>query len=200
MTEEVRAHLFEPFFTTKEVGRGTGLGLSTTYGIIRQSGGHIAVYSEPGRGTTFKVYLPRVDDVRPAKALSAAASAGPRGTETVLLVEDQDKVRELAREVLRQGGYGVLEARNGLEGLEAADAHPGPLHLLITDVIMPEFNGRELAARLGARRPGVRVLYISGYTDTAIVRHGVLEPATAFLQKPFTPDALRRKVREVLDA
>jgi PAS domain S-box-containing protein len=201
MDEETLSHLFEPFFTTKEKGAGTGLGLATVYGIVKQSGGHIWVYSEPEPGTTFKIYLPRVEEAVELLQPGAALAKLPQGTETVLLVEDADMVRELARRVLLQNGYTVLVARHGGEALQVCEQNEGPLHLLVTDVVMPGgMSGRDLAENLAPLHPGMKVLYISGYTDNAIARHGVLEPGIAFLQKPFTPDSLVRKVREVLDA
>jgi CheY-like chemotaxis protein len=199
MDEATKARLFEPFFTTKDQGKGTGLGLATVYGIVKQSGGFIWVYSELGQGTTFKVYLPRVDE-----AVSESAAPAPpqslHGSETVLIAEDAAPVRSVAREVLRRHGYRVLAAADGPSALELAAAHPGPIDLLITDVIMPEMSGRQLADRLRDLRTTLRVLFVSGYTDDAIVRHGILEPGIAFLQKPFSPESLARKVREVLDA
>ncbi|MBI3456043.1 MAG: response regulator [Candidatus Rokubacteria bacterium] len=198
--EDVWDTLLEPFFTTKGPGKGTGLGLATVYGIVKQSGGDIWVYSEPGRGATFKIYLPRVDEAPdlPESVASVAPAAG--GRETVLLVEDEETLRELAREILEMRGYAVLEARHGGEALVLAEQYPGPIHAMLTDVVMPEMSGRDLASRLTAAHPETKVLYMSGYTDSAIEHHGVLDPGTAFLQKPFTPDTLARKVRGVLDA
>ena len=199
MPPEVRQRIFEPFFTTKELGKGTGLGLSTVYGIVKQSDGYIWVYSEIGVGTSFKVYLPRVDapaDVIPQRQLSSGAH---RGTETVLLVEDEDGVRALVRQVLHKHGYTVLEARHGGEALLQCERHAGDIQLLLTDVVLEQMSGRELAERLSVLRPSMKVLFISGYTDDAIIAHGVLAPGTAFLQKPFTTDALARKIRQVLD-
>jgi PAS domain S-box-containing protein len=197
MDEPTKARLFEPFFTTKEIGRGTGLGLATVYGIVKQSNGYIWVYSELGHGTSFKVYLPRVSE-----AAAAAAETRPLllngGTETILLAEDASGVRAVAQEILKRLGYTVLVANDGHSALQLARARTELIHLLITDVIMPEMSGRQLADRLKEQRPGLKVLFVSGYTDDAIVRHGMLEPGIAFLQKPFTPQTLARKVREVL--
>ena len=198
MDAETQAHIFEPFFTTKEIGKGTGLGLSTAYGIVKQSGGSIWVYSEVGRGTTFKIYLPRVDAVVEHEE-SDKARAVPRGSETILLVEDEDVVRDLSREILEEYGYAVLTAPDGKEGLRICKEFEGQIDLMITDVVMPRMNGRELAEKLGALRPETRVLYMSGFTDDAIVRHGVLDDGMCFIQKPFSPDSLAIKTREVLD-
>jgi PAS domain S-box-containing protein len=199
MDAATQARIFEPFFTTKEPGKGTGLGLATAYGIVKQSGGYIWVYSEPGRGATFKIYLPRVD--APTDRVAAPPELGTvAGTETVLLAEDDALLLPLARDVLKRLGYTVLEARTPADAVAVAKSHMGVIHLLISDVIMPGESGLQLARRLLETRPGLRVLFISGYSDEAIVRHGVLDPGTAFLQKPFTPAALGRKVRELLDA
>ncbi|MEW5957487.1 MAG: PAS domain S-box protein [Chloroflexota bacterium] len=201
MDAATQARIFEPFFTTKERDQGTGLGLAMVYGIVKQSGGDIWVYSEPGLGTTFKIYLPRLDETTPLLETPLDLSADiPTGTETVLLVEDEESVRTLARRILEMSGYTVLEAEHGGEAL-LLDAHrQGPIHLLLTDVIMPHMGGQELAERLVALHPEMKVLYVSGYTDQAIAHHGVLDPGLFFLQKPFSPNALARKVREVLDA
>lgn len=200
MSEETQAHMFEPFFTTKEKGKGTGLGLATVYGIVKQSGGFIWVYSELGHGSTFKIYLPRVGE-RSERAAEAAPieAAASRGTETVLLAEDEPPVRAIARQVLERHGYTVLEAPSAESALDIATRYSGTIHLLLTDVIMPGMNGRELATRLAGIRPEARVIFMSGYTDDAVTRHGVLESGSTYLQKPFTPDAIARKVREVLD-
>jgi CheY-like chemotaxis protein len=199
ITEEVKAHIFEPFFTTKEEGKGTGLGLATVYGIVDQSGVHVEVYSELTVGTTFKVYLPRVEEAAEHTMQDEHPQALPSGVETILLVEDDEVVRNLARRSLARQGYAVLGAEHPDEALLTNVRHDGPIDLLITDVVMPGMGGKELAAWITKERPNTRVLYISGYTDDAIVRHGMLQPDTAFLQKPFTPSALARKVRQVLD-
>ena len=196
MDAETQAHIFEPFFTTKETGKGTGLGLATVYGIVKQSGGYVWVYSEVEQGTTFKIYLPLVEEALEAAEVKAVAAAG--GSETVLLVEDEGEVRSLARRVLEEKGYRVLEAGNGEDALLVAEQHKGPIHLLLTDVVMPGMSGRELGERLTPLRRDMKILYMSGYTDDAILQHDVLGPDTAFLQKPFTPDAIARKLREVL--
>jgi PAS domain S-box-containing protein len=202
MSAETVAHIFEPFYTTKESGRGTGLGLSTVYGIVKQSGGYVWVYSEQGHGTTFKVYLPRVDEA--VEALPVAKPTPQErvkmGTETVLLVEDEPDLRELTRTVLAAKGYTVVEARNAEEAERLAESNGAKIHLLLTDVIMPGISGRELARRILARQPSTRVLYMSGYTYNVIAQGGTLERGVSFLQKPFTPSALVEKVRDVLDA
>ena len=199
MDAETQAHIFEPFFTTKEQGTGTGLGLATVYGIVKQSGGYVWVYSEPGGGATFKIYLPRVEE--PVETQDAQRVEPPvaGGRETVLVAEDDPSVREVVTEVLTQKGYSVLRAPDGQTALEMARAQPGEIHLLVTDLVMPGMTGRELAEALAAERGGVRVLYMSGYTDDAVVRHGVLTEGLPYLQKPFTPAALASKVRELLD-
>jgi len=200
MDEQVRRQIFEPFFTTKEKGKGTGLGLSTVYGIVKQSGGNISVYSEPNHGTTFKVYLPALDSVPPSSQVRAVESVIPRGSETVLLVEDEEVVRGLARQVLENAGYRVLVAQQGEEAIRLCIEDAKEIHLLLTDVVMPGTGGKEVADRLSALRPGIKVLFMSGYTDEAIVHHGVLDSNVKFIQKPFSPAALARKVREVLDS
>jgi CheY-like chemotaxis protein len=200
MTAEVREHLFEPFFTTKPKGHGTGLGLPTVYGIVKQSGGHVEVRSAEGAGTVFDVYLPATDQ-QPASARPAAPRGAPRrGTETVLVVEDDPHVRDVTVRALRDGGYRVLVAEGGEAALGVAGADPAPIHLLLTDVVMPGMDGRALAERLAARRPAMRVLFMSGYAESVIARHGVLAPGVELLAKPFTPAALLGTVRAVLDA
>ncbi|MDX6382577.1 MAG: two-component system, cell cycle sensor histidine kinase and response regulator CckA [Blastocatellia bacterium] len=200
MSAEVQSRIFEPFFTTKETGKGTGLGLSTVHGIVKQSGGSLCVYSEPGHGTAFKIYLPRVDESATWVDPSALRSANLKGSETVLLVEDEEVVRRLTEEVLQSKGYRVLGACNGDEAIKLAGQHEGTIELMVTDVVMPLLGGRELAEKLFVTRPEMRVLYMSGYTDDAIVHHGVLDGSVAFLEKPFAPDALALKVRQVLAA
>ena len=175
------------------------MGLSTVYGIVKQSGGYIWVYSEPNQGSTFKIYLPRVDDPIETQEAANLADELPTGAETVLLVEDEEAVRSLVCRVLRASGYTVLESLNPADALRMAREHPDPIHLLLTDVVMPQMSGREVANHVIVLRPSTKVLFISGYTDDAIVHHGVLDPKTAFLHKPFSPDDLARKVREVLD-
>ena len=198
MSSETRSHIFEPFFTTKEKGKGTGLGLATVYGIVKQSGGYIWVYSEPDLGATFKLYLPRLDAQPERLPPPAAPAANCQGSETLLVVEDEDGVRLLVRDYLRMKGYTVLEAGHGEEALRIAGEHSGEISLMITDVIMPGMNGRQLAERMATLRPAMKVLYMSGYAETAVYRKGVLEPGCPFLQKPFGPPDLGRKVRDVL--
>ncbi|MGC2282604.1 MAG: PAS domain S-box protein [Candidatus Acidiferrales bacterium] len=200
MDAETQAHIFEPFFTTKEKGKGTGLGLATVYGIVKQSGGYVWVYTEPGRGTSFKVYLPRIEDEQTARGRDGKSDAQelPRGSETVLLVEDEKGVRELAREYLELTGYTVIAAEDGHTALELAAMHVGPIQLLMTDVVMPGISGRELAGRVKTIRPEIKVLFMSGYTDQAVVHHGILDTDAALLQKPFTMAALAAKLREIL--
>jgi two-component system, cell cycle sensor histidine kinase and response regulator CckA len=201
MDLETLKRIFEPFFTTKEQGRGTGLGLSTVYGIVKQSEGYIWVYSEPGRGTSFEIYLPRVEgEVVPTLEMVPPPMEFPHGTETILLVEDEEAVRNLARTILQEYGYTVLEAYHGAEALRVAIRHEGPIHLLLTDVVMPLMSGRQLADKLTALRSEMKIIYMSGYTDYTIADHGILEPGTMFLQKPFTLGLLVSKVREVLDS
>jgi CheY-like chemotaxis protein len=203
MSPDTVAHIFEPFYTTKESGRGTGLGLSTVYGIVKQSGGYIWVYSEPGRGSSFKVYLPRVEQAPEALPAVRVASGEQTASETILLVEDQPQVRELARMSLSEKGYKVLVTSSPEDAEGACARHGAEIHLLLTDLIMPGITGRELAKRLTARHPKMRVLYMSGYTfgitTQTGMQSGLLEDGVAFLQKPFTPSALSEKVREVLD-
>jgi PAS domain S-box-containing protein len=198
MDAPTRSHIFEPFFTTKGVGRGTGLGLSMVYGIVKQSGGSIEVYSEPGHGTTFKIYLPRVEEAVEALPGKSADELA-RGTETILLVEDDEQVRELARNILINCGYTVLAAESPAAVIRHCENHAGPIHVLLTDVVMPGMGGRQIADQVKPRRPGIKVLYMSGYTTNAIVHHGVLDAGTHFLQKPFTPASLAAKIREVLN-
>lgn len=200
MDGDTMQHVFEPFFTTKEVGKGTGLGLSTVYGIVRQSGGHIQVYSEPGVGATFKIYFPRADG--PTTSPTAAnngVQALPKGFETILLVEDDAAVRAVTRGILEKSGYAILEASNGEQALQIIERHTLPIHLLLTDLVMPQMSGRPLVEQAMALRPTLKVVYMSGYTDDAVVRHGVLTAQMDFLQKPFTALKLAQKVREVLD-
>ena len=198
MDAEIMVHLFEPFYTSKS-GKGTGLGLSTVYGIIKQSGGEIVVESEPGRGATFHIYLPKIAGAIEATKSARAGSGVLTGTETVLLVEDEPGVRQLVREMLHRLGYTILEAGGGAEALRIFDQHQGSIDLLLTDVIMPHMSGRELAERLRLLRPSLKVLFISGYTDDMLAHHGMLEPNVYLLPKPFAPDELARKMREVLD-
>lgn len=200
ISAETRSRIFEPFFTTKEPGKGTGLGLSTVYGIVKQSGGSIEVYSEVGNGTTFKIYLPQSDDHTATSNEDQVRLDVLRGTETILLVEDDDMVRALARVMLERLGYAVLQAKNGAEALNICLSHSGSIHLLITDVVMPGMNGRELARRLQEQWSTVKVLYMSGFTDDAVILHGLVQAEHSFLQKPFSSSTLASKVRRVLDS
>jgi signal transduction histidine kinase/CheY-like chemotaxis protein len=199
MTPEVRERLFEPFFSTKEKDKGTGLGLSTVYGIVKQSGGNIWVYSEPGKGSTFKIYLPRVDEPLEQPREKLLGDELLRGSETILLVEDEEEVRKLAVRVLERQGYKVLSARDGDEALLVCERHKDPIHLMLTDVVMPGMSGHEVAKRSEPSHPEMKVLYMSGYTDNAIVMHGVLVQGVNYIQKPFTVNGLTKKVREVLE-
>ena len=198
MDTEVQAHIFEPFFTTKEPGKGTGLGLSTVYGIVSQCGGAIRVNSGPGRGTLFQIYLPRAKELEAITELTPPPSKPQRGSETILLVEDEEAVRILVRKTLELSGYVVLEAKHGADALRLSKKHKGAIHLMLTDVVMPEMGGHELATRIALLRPAIKVLYMSGYTDSA-VHQAILGPGAAFLEKPATPETLTRQVREILD-
>jgi CheY-like chemotaxis protein len=195
----VQSHLFEPFYTTKARGKGTGLGLSIVYGIVKQSGGSITVHSQVGRGTSVQILLPRLLAAEPEAAAAKPVEKIAAGSETILLVEDEEVLRKLAGEVLRSSGYRVLEAASGEDAMAVYGGFTGPVPLLVTDMIMPGMNGRVLAERLRHSRPEMKVLYISGYTENLLDLHGPLGPATAFLQKPFAPAVLTRKVRELLD-
>ncbi len=199
MDAQIRAQIFEPFFTTKPIGEGTGLGLSTVYGIIKQSGGHVSVFSEPGRGSTFKVYLPHIDTAESNPMLGPAMSRMPRGSETIVLVDDDEGVRAVARRILQRAGYTVLSAPDGIEAIRLIGESGGDVHLLVTDVVMPELGGRDLVTHVRDTYPELRVLFVSGYTEEGIRRHGVLDTESAFLEKPFTAERLAQKVREVLD-
>jgi CheY-like chemotaxis protein len=200
MDQKTQARIFDPFFTTKEIGKGTGLGLATVYGIVKQSGGYIWVYSEPNKGTIFKVYLQRVDEcAQPAKH-DALDATELRGSETILLAEDSESLREMGREYLQSVGYIVLQASSGREALQQANDFPGTIHLLLTDVVMPQMSGPELVVQLRALRPGMKVIFTSGYSDTAVAQQGGIDPEIAFIQKPYRPKALARKIREVLGA
>jgi two-component system, cell cycle sensor histidine kinase and response regulator CckA len=199
MSEEVKARIFEPFFTTKEAGMGTGLGLATVFGIVKQSGGHVRVHSKVGHGTTFKIYLPSVTEAVSPNPMEERPATVLTGDETILLVEDEERVRAITRLALQTNGYTVLEAANGVEAIGVAKQYAGPIHLLVSDVVMPQMGGRQLAERLKALHPQMRTLFVSGYTDDAVVRRGVLQAEVAFLQKPFSMDALHRKVRGVLN-
>jgi two-component system cell cycle sensor histidine kinase/response regulator CckA len=197
MTPDVQSHIFEPFFTTKESGKGTGLGLATVYGIVKQSGGHVTVYSEKGHGTTFKIYLPRVNESMP-RAEASVVSEQAGGSEIVLLVEDETAVRRLARQMLRSAGYTVLEAANGNDALRVADEN-SRIDLVVTDLVMPGLGGHHLMQRLREKRPDVQVLFMSGYAGNAVLDGGALETGASFIEKPFTPTSFLAKVREVLD-
>ncbi len=200
MDAAIQAHIFEPFFTTKEKGKGTGLGLATAYGIVKQSGGYIDVYSEVGTGTTFKIYLPRVHDPVESQKLPESDLMKSRGSETILLVEDETSLRTLTRNLLELSGYTVLEANNGNDAIHISQQHTGPLQLLLTDVVMPGMNGRVLAGHITTQRPPIKVVYMSGYTGQAVGAHGALEEGSFFLQKPFSRDGLVSKVRQALDS
>ena len=197
--DEVKPHIFEPFFTTKEKGKGTGLGLATVYGIVKQTGGNISVYSEPGKGATFKIYFPRIDKRHAADAQILENQIARGGHETILLVEDEASVRKYAKDILQSKGYLVLEAANGQMALDVSRNHQGTIQMMLTDVVMPGMSGRELADRLSPLRPDMKIIFMSGYTDDAIVRHGILGSGVSFIQKPFSPAVMARKIREVLD-
>ncbi|MFN2566708.1 MAG: PAS domain S-box protein [Gemmatimonadaceae bacterium] len=199
MDADTRANAFEPFFTTKPVGQGTGLGLSTVYGIVKQSGGHVVVYSEPGFGSTFKVYLPQLETQPVDPVLGPAISRLPRGSETIVLVDDDEGVRAVARRILQRAGYSVLSAPDGVEAMRMIVESGGEVHLLVTDVVMPGLGGRDLVMHVRETYPDLRVLFVSGYTEEGVRRHGVLDADSAFLEKPFTAERLAQKVREVLD-
>jgi CheY-like chemotaxis protein len=199
MDEATKARLFEPFFTTKELGKGTGLGLATVYGIVKQSGGYVWVYSELGKGTAFKVYLPKVRGVTDVAKPDHAAKPLATGTETILLVEDSESLRELNREMLTSLGYDVLSAENGASAIQIAESHKSVIHLVLTDVVMPGINGRELVDRLIGIRPDLKIMYMSGYTDDVILHRAILKPGIAFLQKPFSKEELAARIREVID-
>jgi len=199
MNKETRDHIFDPFFTTKEIGKGTGLGLSTVYGIIKQNNGFIWVYSVPGQGTTFKIYLPKLKEDAEAEEKERIPVGDLNGSETVFIVEDDDKLRNLTRKILERYGYSALEAENGEDALRFSEEYEGQIDLILTDVVMPKMSGKELAEQLKSLRPEIKVVYMSGYTGNAIVHHGILPPWLNFLEKPFTPECLARKVREVLD-
>jgi signal transduction histidine kinase/CheY-like chemotaxis protein len=199
MDAATQAHIFEPFFTTKTLGQGTGLGLATVYGIVKQSGGHIWVYSEPGQGTTFKIYLPQVEEALSPTETKTGAIAELKGKETILVVEDDSTLREVISQGLKKFGYGVITAANGGEALLISEKRKEPIHLLLTDVVLPQMGGRELAERLSSSLPGLKVLYMSGYTENAIVNNGILREDVGFLQKPFKVNVMVQKIREVLE-
>jgi CheY-like chemotaxis protein len=192
--------MFEPFFTTKEFGKGTGLGLATVYGIVKQSGGSIWVYTEPGLGTTFKIYLPCVNPVLGITSPNDQVEKVDKGSQTILIVEDDAALLQVTRRSLEEVGYAILTARSAAEAIRISESHPGFIHLMVTDVIMPGMSGDKLASYLSSLRPQMKVLYVSGYTDNTTVHHGVLEPGLAFLQKPFSPKILARKVGELLSS
>ena len=198
MDSATRQNIFEPFFTTKQRGKGTGLGLATVYGMVKQSGGDIWVYSEPGQGTTFKLYFPRVAEPVSPGLTEDPEHPRPDGNETVMLVEDETQVRDLEARMLRQLGYTVLAAASGAEAMDISRAHPGKISLLVTDVVMPNMSGKQVADALLSSRPGLKVLYLSGYTEDIVVHHGVLDSGVDFLTKPFSREALARKIREIL--
>jgi two-component system cell cycle sensor histidine kinase/response regulator CckA len=195
-----KSQMFEPFFTTKDEDIGTGLGLAMVSNFIKQLDGHISVYSEPGSGATFKIYLPAIDGLPATRSIDSTDQAVASGHETILLVEDDDAVRSLTQIVLQSYGYHVLDARNGADAIRTAENFPGTIDLLVTDVVLPDCGGRQIADHLVSKQPSLKVLYVSGYTDEAVVRHGVLEEDENFLQKPFVPNGLLQKVRDVLDA
>ena len=199
MSPEVQSRIFEPFFTTKAEGQGTGLGLATVYGIVKQSGGHISVYSDSGHGATFRVYLPRVDAPKTEGADERIVTEAPRGTETILLAEDTESLRDVIRETLQELGYIVLDAANGVDALALAKAFASPIDLLLTDVVMPKLGGSDLAAALHKTRPSLQVVYMSGYTDGALSQHGVLGEGVVLIEKPFSSQKLARVIRDALD-
>jgi CheY-like chemotaxis protein len=199
MDAETKRHIFEPFFTTKEKGKGTGLGLATVYGVVKQSGGDIWVYSEPGKGSTFKLYFPRILDASADPLYAGGARSRSRGSETILVVEDEQGVRDLIARMLGHQGYTILRAESAQEALDISAAHAGRIAMLLTDVVMPHMSGRQLAERLVRERPDMKVLYLSGYTENTVVHHGVLEAGVEFLAKPFSQETLAQRVREVLD-
>jgi CheY-like chemotaxis protein len=198
MDVKTKAHMFEPFFTTKEIGKGTGLGLSTVYGIVKQTGGSIWVSSDLGIGTAFKIYLPAVNALLEIVSPNDKVEKVASGSQTILIVEDDAALLQVIHQSLEAVGYMILAAHSPAEAIRISESYPGPIHLMVADVIMPGMNGTQLATHLSAPRPEMKVLYVSGYTDDTIVRHGVLEPGLAFLQKPFSPKTLARKVGEVL--
>ncbi|MEW6201389.1 MAG: ATP-binding protein, partial [bacterium] len=198
MSKELQSRIFEPYFTTKEKGEGTGLGLAIVYGIVKQNGGHIWVYSEEGKGTTFKIYFPQTEETVDDVVIPVDVPKPKRNIETVLIVEDEDALRSFLTRIFKRKGYNVLEARHGGEALRVCQKHPGHIDLMVTDVIMPEMSGQELTKRIMPQRPGMKVLYMSGYTNNTIVKHGFLEPGTHFIEKPFSMSAIEQKAREML--